>query len=113
MPASNSPIGWSTKVTTYCSLKNSVRIRATGLLELAVAEGRVMVAIDTDFGELVFPHGVAHAGLVRLPDATVVERVASMREIPSRHGDALSRRAVITAGPQRFRITTPPQRPRP
>ena len=72
-----------------------------------------MVTIDTDFGELVFLHGVAHAGLVRLPDVTVVERVALMREILSRHGDALSRRAVITAGPQRFRITTPPQLPRP
>ena len=34
-------------------------------LELAEADGRVLVTIDTDFGELIHLHDVTHAGLVR------------------------------------------------
>jgi predicted nuclease of predicted toxin-antitoxin system len=48
------------------------------LLDLAVAEGRILVTIDTDFGELVFRHGASHTGVVRLPDVP-----ASAREFPS------------------------------
>ena len=83
------------------------------LLDLAVAEGRVMVTIDMDFGELVFLHDVAHAGLVRLPDVPVVERVALMREVLTKCGDALSQRAIVTASAQRIRITAQPLLPRP
>ena len=75
------------------------------LLELAVAEGRVVVTIDMDFGELVFLHDVPHAGLVRLPDVPMGERVALLKEVLSRCGDAISRRAVVTASRQRIRIT--------
>ena len=38
------------------------------LLELAASENRVLITIDTDFGELVYLHDLPHAGLVRLPD---------------------------------------------
>ena len=75
------------------------------LLERAVAEGRAVVTIDMDFGELVFLHGMSHAGLVRLPDVPSGERVALMKEVLSRCGDALSQRAVITASRQRIRIS--------
>lgn len=76
------------------------------LLELAADEDRVVVTIDTDFGELVFLHGVAHAGLVRLPDVPMVDRIALMEEVLSRCGDALARRAIVTASRQRIRIST-------
>ena len=76
------------------------------LLELAVAESRAVVTIDMDFGELVFLHGVSHAGLVRLPDVPMAERVDLMKKVLSSCGEALSRRAVVTAGRQRIRITT-------
>ena len=38
------------------------------ILGLSVRDNRILVTIDTDFGELVFSHGLRHAGLVRLPD---------------------------------------------
>ena len=38
------------------------------LLELAASENRVLITIDTDFGELVYLHDLPHTGLVRLPD---------------------------------------------
>ena len=75
------------------------------LLDLAVAEDRVLVTIDMDFGELVFLHGAAHAGLVRLPDVPMVERVALMDEVLRRCGDALARRAIVTASRRRIRTS--------
>ena len=35
------------------------------LLELANSEDRILVTIDTDFGELIYLHDVPHAGLLR------------------------------------------------
>jgi predicted nuclease of predicted toxin-antitoxin system len=46
------------------------------LLERAAAEGRILVTIDTDFGELVYVEEVPHAGLVRLPDVPAERRIA-------------------------------------
>ena len=46
------------------------------LLERAASEGRILVTIDTDFGELVYVEEVPHAGLVRLPDVPVEQRIA-------------------------------------
>jgi predicted nuclease of predicted toxin-antitoxin system len=46
------------------------------LLAEALAEGRVLVTLDKDFGALVFAHGASHCGLVRLPD------------VPAAHGAA-------------------------
>jgi predicted nuclease of predicted toxin-antitoxin system len=43
------------------------------VLDQAVAEGRILVTIDTDFGTLVFREGVPHTGVIRLPDVTVSE----------------------------------------
>ena len=37
------------------------------LLELAATESRILITIDTDFGQLIFLESAAHSGLVRLP----------------------------------------------
>jgi predicted nuclease of predicted toxin-antitoxin system len=37
-------------------------------LELAANESRILIAIDTDFGQLAFLKNVPHCGLIRLPD---------------------------------------------
>ena len=61
------------------------------LLERAATEGRILVTIDTDFGELVYAKHAPHAGLVRL----VIER----------HRPALETRAVVTVRGERVRIS--------
>ena len=38
------------------------------LLDWAAKEARILVTIDTDFGELIYLENLSHAGLVRLPD---------------------------------------------
>ena len=45
------------------------------LLELAQSEERILITIDTDFGELIYLHDVPHAGLVRLPDVLAEQRI--------------------------------------
>ena len=46
------------------------------LLDLAASDNRILITIDTDFGELVYLHNLPHAGLVRLPDAPAERRIA-------------------------------------
>ena len=38
------------------------------LLAWAASEGRILITMDKDFGELIFVEGEPHCGIVRLPD---------------------------------------------
>ena len=53
------------------------------LLELAASQGRVLITIDKDFGELIHRGELAHSGLVRLPDVLMPERIAMLDEVIS------------------------------
>jgi len=44
------------------------------LLDWAAKERRILVTIDTDFGQLIYLENLSHAGLVRLPDVLARER---------------------------------------
>ena len=77
------------------------------LLELAESDGRVLVTIDTDFGELIHLHDVPHAGLVRLPDVPAAQRIALMSELLDRHREALESRSIVTVRGGRIRISKP------
>ena len=61
------------------------------ILDIAAQETRLVITMDKDFGELVYKHKAAHAGvlLLRLEDATGVEKVQVITEIFSQHGDKL------------------------
>ena len=78
------------------------------LLERAAAEERILVTIDTDFGELIYLHDIPHAGLVRLPDASAEQRVAVMGEMIAQHEKALASRAILTVRGGRLRISYRP-----
>ena len=78
------------------------------LLELAAAQNRVMLTIDSDFGELIYRHHAAHAGLIRLPDVLTPQRIALVAEVINRHRQELERRAIITIRGGRIRVAPPP-----
>ena len=80
----------------------------SALLEQANGDDRILVTLDTDFGELVFLHDVAHSGLVRLPDVPARRRIALMAELIARHRQALERGDVVTIRGERIRISRPP-----
>ena len=79
------------------------------LLEIAEAADRVLVTIDTDFGELIHLHDVPHAGLVRLPDVPAVQRIGLMAELVNRHREALETRSIVTVRGGRVRVSRPPE----
>ena len=58
-----------------------------------------------DFGKLVHLEQVDHAGLVRLPDVAVAERIAAMDEVIRQHRRALESRAIVTIRDGRIRIS--------
>ena len=78
------------------------------LLELAESESLVVITIDKDFGELIYLHGISHAGLIRLPDVRASQRIEIVAEIIRRYGSALEDRAMITVQSRRVRISHPP-----
>ena len=75
------------------------------LLRLAAEDGRILVTIDTDFAALVYLAGTAHTGIIRLPDVSASARVALVREILARHGEADLANAIVTAKGSRIRFT--------
>jgi predicted nuclease of predicted toxin-antitoxin system len=78
------------------------------LLERAVAEKRILVTIDTDFGELVFRKGEEHTGLIRLPDVPAAQRIALVQRLLHRYRGPLEQGAIITIRGGRVRVSTFP-----
>ena len=69
------------------------------ILALAVAEDRILITNDRDFGDLVFRQGQPHRGVIyfRLPlDSTADEKLAQLQRILVSHRDQLDRFLVIT-----------------
>ena len=73
-----------------------------------MSQDRVLITLDTDFGELIYLHDIPHAGLVRLPDVPAEQRVALLSELLGSHRPALESRAVVTVRGGRVRISHPP-----
>ena len=61
------------------------------IIRLAHAEGRMVVTMDKDFGELVYHSGTRHAGvlLLRLDDATGEEKRRVVEAILAAHADRM------------------------
>ena len=78
------------------------------LLQRAMAEDRVVITIDQDFGQLIYAEERPHRGLIRLPDCPTGERIAIVADLLLRHADAIATGAVITVRGGRVRISRPP-----
>ncbi len=75
------------------------------LLEWAAQESRILITIDTDFGQLVFLERQSHCGLIRLPDVSSSERVAIIKDLIARFQEELEARAIITVRGGKIRIS--------
>lgn len=76
------------------------------ILAWAMAEGRLVVTMDKDFGELVFRSGQPHAGvlLLRLEAARLAERVRVVTHVFTNHAaDMPGRFCVYQSGRLRVR----------
>lgn len=74
------------------------------VLGLAFEEGRVLITLDKDFGELAIVYGKPHRGIVRLVDIPARRQGAYCATVLDRYGDELRRGAILTVTLQRVRI---------
>jgi predicted nuclease of predicted toxin-antitoxin system len=77
------------------------------ILARALAEGRVLVTLDKDFGELAVLHGAAHCGILRLVGISARQQAAVCQQVLAAHGPELASGAIITAEAGRLRIRLP------
>lgn len=75
------------------------------LLSWAVAESRILITIDTDFGRLVFLEGEPHRGLIRLPDVPSAARLEITKELIERFSDELAGNAIVTVRGGKIRVS--------
>ncbi len=77
------------------------------ILNLAREQGRVLVTLDKDFGELVFLKGLSHAGIIRLAEIPSKVQGQVILSILQDHGDELTRGAIVTVTQNRIRLRLP------
>lgn len=74
------------------------------ILGLAYQEGRLVVTLDKDFGELVFIQRHPHAGIIRFLDMPITEQVAAMHELLVNYRADLESGAMIVVTRGRIRV---------
>ena len=84
----------------------STRPRASDeeLLALALAEERILITEDKDFGELVFVRRLPHPCIIRFTDMPITEKVAAMRELIESESEAMQQGNIIVVTRSRIRI---------
>jgi predicted nuclease of predicted toxin-antitoxin system len=78
------------------------------LLEIASEQGRTLITIDTDFGQIVYLDRVAHSGIIRLPDVPSEMRITLMEALLREHSQDLDAGAIITIRGERVRVSKSP-----
>lgn len=74
------------------------------ILERAYREGRTLVTLDKDFGELVIVRGMPHYGIIRLVNLSLAQQASICLRVIDLHGNELEAGAIITAESNRLRI---------
>jgi predicted nuclease of predicted toxin-antitoxin system len=74
------------------------------ILALAHSEGRVLLTLDKDFGELAVVHERAHAGIVRLVGFSSSQQGPMCVRVLALYGNELESGAILTVAPGRVRI---------
>ncbi len=80
------------------------------VLTIARTERRVLVVADRDFGELIFHHQLAHAGVIffRLPGANLHTKIEHLSTVLEEHAEALERGAFLVVTPGQIRVARRP-----
>ena len=77
------------------------------LLNIAFAQGRILVTLDKDFGELAVVQRVPHSGILPIAHFSARKQAGVIEDILNRHGKELEAGAVITVEPGKIRIRPP------
>lgn len=77
------------------------------ILALAHGDGRIMVTLDKDFGELAIVRGLRHSGILRLVNISATQQAAVCLRVLAVHGKELESGAIVTAELGRLRVRPP------
>jgi predicted nuclease of predicted toxin-antitoxin system len=77
------------------------------ILAIAVAKGRILVTLDSDFGALVFRDGARQVGVLRLRAAPALALADRASQLLDTHGDDLERGAFVTDDVSSARVSLP------
>ena len=74
------------------------------ILSRAHREGRILVTLDKDFGEMAIVRGIPHSGILRLVNLAARQQAAVCIRVLALYGNELQSGAIVTAEPGRLRI---------
>jgi predicted nuclease of predicted toxin-antitoxin system len=77
------------------------------ILARALSEGRVLVTLDKDFGELAIVRELPHTGILRLVGLSALQQADATLRVIQTHGADLAAGAIITAEAGRLRLRLP------
>lgn len=86
--------------------EGKIGLQDKAVLATALREKRILITNDLDFGQLVFRHGLSHAGIIlfRLPDQSAATKIKVLRELFETYAEALDQAyTVIDQGGIRIR----------
>lgn len=78
------------------------------ILAFALKEGRTIVTLEKDSGELAVAFGRVHAGIIRLVNFPLSQHAAVCLGAIAQHGAELTEGAIETAAPGRLRLRPVP-----
>lgn len=76
------------------------------VLECARQEGRVLVTLDKDFGELAVLWGARHVGIVRIVQIRAADQGPVCHAAVTKYEDEIMNGAIVTVEPNRVRVRT-------
>jgi predicted nuclease of predicted toxin-antitoxin system len=80
------------------------------ILAHAYKEGRILVTLDKDFGELAIVYSAPHCGILRLVDIGARQQASVCLHVLMAHGEELQSGAIVTADAGRLRIRPPDEK---
>ena len=91
---------------TAVALDYARSIKDDEVLEIARAEGRILITNDKDFGVLIYQQQLDHAGVIffRLRDEDIPTKIARLEAVLTLHADALAAGAYIVVTDTRIRV---------
>jgi len=77
------------------------------ILATANNEGRILVTLDKDFGEIAIVKGKPHSGILRLVNLSANQQGIVCLRVIEVYGQVLQSGAIVTVEPGRIRIRPP------
>ena len=74
------------------------------ILKIAHSEGRILVTLDKDFGELAVAHQQLHSGILRLVNWPARQQAQACLRVIDLYGQELQEGAIVTAEPGRVSV---------